>query len=57
MNTLKNWLIKKLISKTAIDVGVVYSVIAKCSKCEIENYVKMYFEEVEKWTKNYLSHS
>ena len=57
MNTLKNWLIKKLINKTAIDVGVVYSVIAKCSKGEIENYVKMYFEEVEKWTKNYLSHS
>lgn len=48
MNTLKNWLIKKLINKTAIDSGVIYSVIRKCSKGEIENYVKMYFEEVEK---------
>jgi hypothetical protein len=48
MNALKNWLIRKLINKTAIDAGVIYSVIRKCSKGEIEHYVKMYFEGVEK---------
>ena len=45
MNKIKNWIITKLINNTAIDTGVIYSVIGKCSKGEIENYVKIYFKE------------
>lgn len=47
MNALKNWIITKLINNTAINTDVIYSVIEKCSKGEIENYIKIHFERKE----------